>query len=50
MKNTTSVIFRQSLVVMLLAFVACAIAPVQAQVGQASLTGTVEDGSGAMVA
>jgi Carboxypeptidase regulatory-like domain len=49
MKNTTLVIFRQSLVAMLLAFVACVTLPARAQVGQATLTGTVEDASGAVV-
>jgi len=51
MENTASVIFRQSLVAMamLLIFVGGSIIPALAQVGQATLTGTVEDASGAMI-
>lgn len=49
MKSTTSVIFRQSLVAVLLAFVACFTVPARAQVGQATVAGTVEDASGAVV-
>jgi hypothetical protein len=48
MKNTTLVIFRPVLVAML-ATVICATLPVLAQVGQATLTGTVEDASGAVI-
>jgi Carboxypeptidase regulatory-like domain len=49
MKNTKLVIFRQSLAAILLALVACIAIPAPAQVGQATLTGTVEDESGAVV-
>ena len=51
MKNTTSVIFGQFPIVMLLLslFVACISVPAHAQVGQATLTGTVQDTSGAVV-
>jgi hypothetical protein len=50
MKNTTSVIFRHLVaLLMLLAFVACVTVPARAQVGQAVLTGTVEDASGAII-
>jgi hypothetical protein len=49
MKNTTFVIFRQSLITILLAFVACITVPARAQVGQATLTGTVEDTTGALI-
>jgi hypothetical protein len=49
MKNTQFVIFRHSLVAALLVFVACLNVPARAQVGQATLTGTVEDASGAVV-
>jgi hypothetical protein len=50
MKNTTSVIFRQSLLAVVLAFSVCVTIPARAQVGQATLTGTVEDASGAVIA
>jgi hypothetical protein len=50
MKNTKVVIFRQSLVALLLAFVACLTVPARAQVGQSTLTGTVEDATGAVIA
>jgi hypothetical protein len=54
MKNTTSVIFHQCLVAILLtliicATITCATVPARAQVGQATVTGTVEDASGAVV-
>ncbi|MGA7566806.1 MAG: carboxypeptidase regulatory-like domain-containing protein [Terriglobales bacterium] len=49
MKSTTIVIFRQTLIAMLLAFVGCVAVPARAQVGQATLTGTVEDMSGAVI-
>jgi hypothetical protein len=49
MKNTTFVIFRQSLIAMLLGFIAWIALPAWAQVGQATLTGTVEDTTGAII-
>ncbi|MGD0214632.1 MAG: TonB-dependent receptor [Terriglobales bacterium] len=49
MKNTTSVIFRHSLVAVLLTFVACVTTLLRAQVGQATLTGTVQDATGAVI-
>ena len=51
MKNMKLVIFRQSLVplLMLLMVVAGVIVPAPAQVGQSTLTGTVEDVSGAVI-
>lgn len=49
MKNTQSVIFRQFLVALILAFAAGTTTPAWAQVGQATVTGTVEDASGAVV-
>jgi hypothetical protein len=49
MKNTKSVIFRHFLIATLLAFVSCLTVPVWAQVGQATLIGTVEDTTGAVV-
>jgi hypothetical protein len=50
LKNTKSVIFRRFLVAMVLAFLACVTVPSWAQVGQATLTGTVEDTTGAVIA
>src|ERR1700677_436235 len=50
LKNTKSVIFRRFLVAMVLAFLACVTVPSGAQVGQATLTGTVEDTTGAVIA
>jgi hypothetical protein len=49
LKNTKLVIFRQSLVLVALAFLICGASPAGAQVGQATLTGTVEDTTGAVV-
>jgi len=49
MKNTKFVIFRRFLVPTLLVFFSCLTTSVRAQVGQATLTGTVEDTSGALV-
>jgi hypothetical protein len=49
LKNTKFVIFPRSLVAMVLAFLACVTVPARAQVGQATLTGTVEDATGAVV-
>jgi hypothetical protein len=49
LKNTKLVIFRRSLVAMVLAFLACGTVPARAQVGQATLTGTVEDTTGAVI-
>src|SRR6202167_2868488 len=49
MKNTKFVISRRILVATLLAFVSCLATSVRAQVGQATLTGTVEDTSGALI-
>jgi hypothetical protein len=48
MKNS-SAIFRQSLVAAMLVFVICVTVPVGAQVGQASITGTVQDTTGAVI-
>jgi hypothetical protein len=50
LKNTKFVIFRRFLVAMVLAFLACVTVPSWAQVGQATLTGTVEDATGAVIA
>src|ERR1700683_3228759 len=50
LKNTKSVIFRRFLVAMVLAFLACVTVPSGAQVGQATLTGTVEDTTGGVIA
>jgi Carboxypeptidase regulatory-like domain len=49
MKSTTLVIFRRTLVAILFAFAFCVAVPVEAQVGQATVTGTVEDASGAVI-
>src|SRR5580704_12316634 len=49
MKSTTFVIFRQSVMAMLLGFIAWIALPAWAQVGQATLTGTVEDTTGAVI-
>jgi hypothetical protein len=51
MENTTSVIFRHSLITALMPwiFVVCMTFAARAQVGQATLTGTVEDISGAAI-
>jgi hypothetical protein len=48
--NTKSVIFRRFLVAMVLAFLASVTVPSWAQVGQATLIGTVEDTTGAVIA
>jgi len=50
MKSTTLVIFRRTLVAILFAFAFCVAVPAEAQVGQATVTGTVEDASGAVIA
>jgi hypothetical protein len=50
MKNSRFVNFRQSVVAMVLALIACVAVPAPAQVGQATLTGTVQDASGATIA
>lgn len=50
MKNSRFVNFRQSVVAMVLALIACVPVPAPAQVGQATLTGTVQDTSGATIA
>lgn len=49
MKNTTSVTFRKCFAAMLLAILLCVAVPAIAQVGQASVTGTVQDATGAIV-
>jgi Carboxypeptidase regulatory-like domain len=49
LKNTKLVIFRRPVVAMVLAFLACVTVPALAQVGQATLTGAVEDASGAVI-
>ena len=52
LKNAKFVIFRQSLVAiaMALGFLVCVTVPARAQVGQSTLTGTVEDATGAVMA
>ncbi len=49
MKSTMLVIFRPALIAALLAVIVCVAFPALAQVGQSTLTGTVEDVSGAIV-
>jgi len=49
MKNMASVVFREFLCVMLMALVVGLTVPTQAQVGQATVAGTVEDATGAVV-